>query len=120
VAGILVEKVFKQYRGLPANEDRVNELVPQLEAKLDVYEAILSKQKYLAGDVRFFVRNRRSNKKVANEQLVTLYSRSPSQIYSIVCMVASSLNTSSWGIWTSVQMSRGKRYICPSLGVQGF
>jgi hypothetical protein len=38
VAGILVEKVFKQYRGLPANEDRVNELVPQLEAKLDVYD----------------------------------------------------------------------------------
>ena len=119
MAGILVEKVFKQYRGLPANEDRVNELVPQLEAKLDAYEAILSKQKYLAGDVRFFVRNR-ANKKVANEQLVTLYSRSPSQIYSIVCMVASSLNTSSWGIWTSVRMSRGKRYICPSLGVQGF
>jgi len=55
VAGILVEKVFKQYRGLPANEDRVNELVPQLEAKLDAYEAILSKQKYLAGDVRFFL-----------------------------------------------------------------
>jgi hypothetical protein len=94
VAGILVEKVFKQYRGLPANEDRVNELVPQLEAKLDVYETILSKQKYLAGDVRVFVRNR-ANKKVANELLVTLYSRSPSQIYSIVCMVASSLNTSS-------------------------
>jgi len=50
VAGILMEKVFKQYRGLPADEDRVNELVPQLVAKLDVYDTILSKQKYLAGD----------------------------------------------------------------------
>jgi len=49
-SGILVEKVFKQFRGLTANEERVKELVPQLEAKLDGYEAILSKQKYLAGD----------------------------------------------------------------------
>jgi len=48
-----VERVFKQFRGLAANEERVKELVPQLEAKLDGYEAILSKQKYLAGDVRF-------------------------------------------------------------------
>jgi glutathione S-transferase len=53
-SGILVEKVFKQYRGLAANEERVKELVPQLEAKLDGYEAILGKQKYLAGDVRPF------------------------------------------------------------------
>jgi len=44
--------VFKQYRGLPADEERVKELIPQLESKLDVYEVILGKQKYLAGDVR--------------------------------------------------------------------
>ena len=48
--------MFKQFRGLTANEERVKELVPQLEAKLDGYEVILSKQKYLAGDVRFFSR----------------------------------------------------------------
>ncbi len=44
MAGILVEKVFKQYCGLLANEDHVNELVPQLEAKLGVYDTILSKE----------------------------------------------------------------------------
>ena len=53
MAGILWEKVFKQYRGLATDEERVKDLVPQLEAKLDGYETILSKQKYLAGDVRF-------------------------------------------------------------------
>ena len=52
--GILHERVFKQFHGLPADEERVKELVPQLESKLDVYEVILSKQKYLAGDVRSF------------------------------------------------------------------
>jgi hypothetical protein len=48
-----VERVFKKYRGQAANEDRVKELIPQLESKLDGYEAILGRQKYLAGDVRF-------------------------------------------------------------------
>jgi glutathione S-transferase len=52
-SGILVERVFKQYRGLTADEERVKQLIPQLESKLDVYETILGKQKYLAGDVGF-------------------------------------------------------------------
>jgi glutathione S-transferase len=55
IAGIILwEKVVKPRRGEAANEERVKELIPQLESKLDGYEAILSKQKYLAGDVRSF------------------------------------------------------------------
>jgi len=51
IAGsILVEKVFKPRRGIPTNEERVNELIPQLERKLDAYDTILGGQKYLAGD----------------------------------------------------------------------
>lgn len=50
---ILWEKVVKPRRGEAANE-RVKQLTPQLESKLDGYEAILGKQKYLAGDVRSF------------------------------------------------------------------
>ncbi|KAI0249087.1 glutathione S-transferase [Lactifluus subvellereus] len=49
-SGIAVEKLFKPMRGLATNEERVKELVPSLESKLDAYEVILSKQKYLAGD----------------------------------------------------------------------
>ena len=52
--GIVIERVFKQRRGLPADEERVKELVHQLESKFDAYEVILGKQKYLAGDVRPF------------------------------------------------------------------
>ena len=33
------------------NDERVKELITQLESKLDDYEAILSRQKYLAGNV---------------------------------------------------------------------
>ena len=51
-AGIVRERVFKQFRGLAADEERVKVLIPQLESKLDAYEVILGKQKYLAGDVR--------------------------------------------------------------------
>ena len=38
-------------RGETGNEDVFARHVAALEAKLDGYEAILSKQKYLAGDV---------------------------------------------------------------------
>jgi len=50
VCGILLERVFKQYWGATADEQRVQELLPQLERKLDAYEVILGRQKYLAGD----------------------------------------------------------------------
>ena len=57
--GILVERLFKPRRGQTPNEERVKELVSQLEGKLDGYEAILGRQKYLAGDVRSFDRPKR-------------------------------------------------------------
>ncbi|KAG1879826.1 glutathione S-transferase [Suillus subluteus] len=50
VSGIVFEKVFKPRRGLQPNEERVQELLASLKPKLDAYDLILSKQKYLAGD----------------------------------------------------------------------
>jgi glutathione S-transferase len=52
VSGIAREKIFRPRFGQATDEKRVEELVAQLEGKLDGYEAILGKQKYLAGDVR--------------------------------------------------------------------
>ena len=52
VSGIIWERIIKQYIGETMNEERVKELITQLESKLDGYEAILSRQKYLAGNVR--------------------------------------------------------------------
>ncbi|KAJ8581821.1 glutathione S-transferase [Rhizopogon salebrosus TDB-379] len=50
VAPIIFEKWFKPFRGLEPNEERVSELLVSLNPKLDAYEVILGKQKYLAGD----------------------------------------------------------------------
>ncbi|KAG2031204.1 glutathione S-transferase [Suillus americanus] len=50
VVPIISEKVFKPYRGLQPNEERVSELLASLQPKLDAYDLILSKQKYLAGN----------------------------------------------------------------------
>ncbi|KAI0092247.1 glutathione S-transferase-like protein [Irpex rosettiformis] len=48
---IAVEKVYKpKYLNKPTDEALVAEQVSKLEAKLEGYEAILSKQKYLAGE----------------------------------------------------------------------
>jgi glutathione S-transferase len=44
--------MFSRYMGKTANEKVIAEHAAKLDAKLDAYEAILSKQKYLAGDVR--------------------------------------------------------------------
>jgi glutathione S-transferase len=49
---ISYEKLFKALSGKQTNEVLFTELIARLEIKLDGYEAILSKQKYLAGDVR--------------------------------------------------------------------
>jgi glutathione S-transferase len=38
---------------LQPDEERVSEQLANLQPKLDAYDLILSKQKYLAGDVRF-------------------------------------------------------------------
>jgi hypothetical protein len=43
--------VIFRFRGLEADEARVKEHTEKFGMKLDGYEAILSKQKYLAGDV---------------------------------------------------------------------
>ncbi|EKM53960.1 uncharacterized protein PHACADRAFT_145482 [Phanerochaete carnosa HHB-10118-sp] len=48
--GLAVEKVFKPMRGGTTNEANVEYLAATFDAKLNGYEAILSKQKYLAGD----------------------------------------------------------------------
>lgn len=50
VSSIVAEKVFKPRRGLQPNEERVSELLASLLPKLDAYDVILGKQKYLAGD----------------------------------------------------------------------
>ncbi|KAH7099212.1 glutathione S-transferase [Auriculariales sp. MPI-PUGE-AT-0066] len=50
-ADITFEKIFKLFFGQKTDEARVTELLGKLEPKLDGYERILSKSKYLAGDV---------------------------------------------------------------------
>ncbi|PSR73266.1 hypothetical protein EW026_g5785 [Hermanssonia centrifuga] len=49
-SGLAAEKVFKPNKGIPTNEDTVKFYAATLSTKLNGYEAILSKQKYLAGD----------------------------------------------------------------------
>ena len=44
---------LNRWRGLKGNDERAAENATALEQKLQVYERILSKQKYLAGDVSF-------------------------------------------------------------------
>ncbi|KAF7972944.1 hypothetical protein HWV62_16506 [Athelia sp. TMB] len=49
--GLAAEQVFKKmFTGLDADEAKVAQLTTTLGAKLDAYEKILSKQKYVAGD----------------------------------------------------------------------
>ncbi|KAL5500966.1 hypothetical protein ACEPAH_9353 [Sanghuangporus vaninii] len=48
--GLASEKYFKLMTGLQPSEERVAEHASTLEKKLQAYERILSKQKYLAGD----------------------------------------------------------------------
>jgi len=47
------EMVFKKYRGLTPDKAVFENLIVQLNGKLDTYEKILSKQKYLASGVCF-------------------------------------------------------------------
>lgn len=49
-SGIASEKVFKPMRGGITDEKRVDDLTAALRQKMDGYERILGKQKYLAGD----------------------------------------------------------------------
>ncbi|KAA1466934.1 glutathione S-transferase-like protein [Dentipellis sp. KUC8613] len=45
-----VEKIFNPQKGIATNEERAAEYLKMIETKLDVYDQILGKQKYLAGD----------------------------------------------------------------------
>ncbi|KAI5121726.1 hypothetical protein M0805_009019 [Coniferiporia weirii] len=49
-SAIAAEKIFNQMFGVKGDDDRAAEQVKTLEEKLKVYEIILGKQKYLAGD----------------------------------------------------------------------
>ncbi|TRM64614.1 thioredoxin-like protein [Schizophyllum amplum] len=50
VSGAAAEKVFKPMKGLKGNDDLAAALLSTLDKKLEAYEVILSKQKYLGGD----------------------------------------------------------------------
>ncbi|KAF9238098.1 glutathione S-transferase [Melanogaster broomeanus] len=50
VGPLMGEKVFKLFHGLQTDEARAAEYLATLNAKMDVYEVILGKQKYLAGE----------------------------------------------------------------------
>ncbi|KAJ7250750.1 glutathione S-transferase [Mycena rebaudengoi] len=47
---LALELILKPSRGGTTDEERVKSLLVTMESKLDAYEKILSKQKYLAGD----------------------------------------------------------------------
>ena len=55
VGRIAYEKLFKALSGKEPDEAVMTELLGRLEVKLDGYEAILGKQKYLAGNVRHVI-----------------------------------------------------------------
>ncbi|KAF6755477.1 glutathione S-transferase [Ephemerocybe angulata] len=46
----VIEKVYKAMGGQPADEDLVEKMLVSLEANLEVYDKILAKQKWVAGD----------------------------------------------------------------------
>ncbi|EIW77399.1 glutathione S-transferase [Coniophora puteana RWD-64-598 SS2] len=48
--GFGLEKVFKPMRGVTPDEARAAECLKTLEAKLDVYDVLLGKQKYVGGN----------------------------------------------------------------------
>ncbi|CAK5262984.1 unnamed protein product [Mycena citricolor] len=47
---IIIEKVFNPMRGLATDETKLAALVATINAKMDVYEKMLAKQTYLAGN----------------------------------------------------------------------
>ena len=51
VWGRLTRSLFSRYLGLQTDEARAKEHLDKLNTKLDAYEAILTKQKYLGGNV---------------------------------------------------------------------
>ena len=51
---LLIYLFSARRQGLTPDNEVVEKHIADLSAKLDVYDKILSKQKYLAGDVRLF------------------------------------------------------------------
>ncbi|KAG8945085.1 hypothetical protein FRC04_001246 [Tulasnella sp. 424] len=49
-SGIVVEKIVNPFKGLPSDENKFQKHVETLNAKIDGYERMLTKHKYLAGD----------------------------------------------------------------------
>ncbi|KAF8206105.1 glutathione S-transferase [Mycena galopus ATCC 62051] len=47
---LALELLLKPFRGIPTDQEHVKTLLVTMNSKLDAYEKILSKQKYLAGD----------------------------------------------------------------------
>ncbi|KAF8881354.1 glutathione S-transferase [Infundibulicybe gibba] len=47
---IISEVIYKKYRGLIPDQAKVDENIALLSTKLEVYDQVLGKQKYLAGD----------------------------------------------------------------------
>jgi hypothetical protein len=77
---------------METNEKRVEELVALLKVKLDGHEAILGKQKYLAGDVRDRSKYAQFVRIDGSDTSDVVCRRLPSRIYSICHMVTSSLS----------------------------
>ena len=48
------EPSMSSMHGLTTNQEIFDELIGNLDKRLDVHDHILSKQKYVAGEVRFF------------------------------------------------------------------
>lgn len=53
--GVVRERVFTPLFGGTTDEKVASEKQVQLESKLDAYESILAKHKYLGGNVRFLM-----------------------------------------------------------------
>lgn len=83
-------------------------ILPQLESKLDGYDAIIEQATASCWRCAFVSSEIRDN---AVGLMKYSCRRSPSQIYSIYRIAALLLSTSNWGVWNSVQISRGKWHI---------
>ncbi|KAF8875498.1 glutathione S-transferase [Infundibulicybe gibba] len=50
LAGVMNEMIYKKFRGLAPDQAKYDEYIATLSAKLDVYDEILGKQRYLTGE----------------------------------------------------------------------
>ena len=110
VSVIAYEKEYKLRLGQETYEALVAVLLPRLEIKLDGYEAILSKQKYLAGNVRPLMQELSEDGIGLMDCSLPLLCRSShSQICSTCCMAVLSSTISSSEVWKDVPTLRGEK-----------